>query len=79
MGCIPPSPESLLELRELQKRVAERGDECLSALLAGVATYVAVGREWELLETMRKFAHDAQEMVNKTPSADELRRMFEKD
>jgi len=48
-------------------------------LLAGVDLYVAVGREWELLEVMRKFAHDSEEMVRKTPSAAELKKLYEQD
>ena len=41
--------------------------------------YAAVGREWELLEVMRKFAHDAEEMVRNTPSAAELKKLYELD
>ena len=48
-------------------------------LLAGVEVYASVGREWELLETMRKFAHDAEEMVRSTPSAAELKRLYERE
>lgn len=46
-------------------------------LLAGVEMYAAVGREWELLETMRKFAHEAEEMVRNTPSAAELKKLYD--
>jgi len=48
-------------------------------LLAGVDVYAAVGREWELLEVMRNFAHEAEEMVRNTPSASELKRLYERD
>jgi hypothetical protein len=48
-------------------------------LLAGVDVYTAVGREWELLEIMREFAHDAEEMVNNTPSAAELKNLHERE
>ncbi len=41
--------------------------------------YVSVGREWELLEIMRQFAHDAEEMVRNTPSAAELKRLYERE
>lgn len=51
----------------------------MALLLAGVDLYVSVGREWELLETMRTFAHDAEEMVRNTPSASDLKRLFEWD
>jgi hypothetical protein len=47
-------------------------------LLAGVDLYASVGREWELLEVMRKFAHDSEEMVRNTPSAAELKRLYER-
>jgi len=56
MTCQPPHPDSLTGLRRLREEVNERGDECLAMLLAGVEVYASVGREWELLETMRKFA-----------------------
>lgn len=77
MGCLPPHPESMTALRRLHDEVRERGDECLAMLLAGVEMYTAVGREWELLEVMRKFAHDAEDMVRNTPSADELKKLYE--
>ena len=78
MECQPPHPESLTGLRRLQNEVKQRGDECLALLLAGVDVYTSVGREWELLEIMRKFAHDAEEMVRNTPSAAELKKLYER-
>jgi len=66
-----------MALRRLQNEVSRRGDKCLAMLLAGVDVYTSVGREMELLEVMRKFAHDAQEMVHNTPTAAELRRLYE--
>jgi len=56
-------------LRRFREEVSERGDQCLALLLAGVEVYASVGREWELLETMRTFAHEAEEMVRNTPLA----------
>lgn len=79
MSCHPPHPDSISSLHQLRDQVSERGDECLALLLAGVELYVSVGREWELLEIMRKFAHDAEEMVRNTPSASDLRRLYERD
>ena len=79
MVCQPPHPESLTGLRRLREEVSQRGDECLALLLAGVDVYTSVGREWELLEVMRKFAHDAEEMVRNTPSAAELRKLYERE
>jgi hypothetical protein len=79
MACQPPHPDSLSTLRQLQKDIRGRGDECLALLLAGVDLYVSVGREWELLEIMRKFAHDAEDMVRNTPTAAELQRLYERE
>ena len=79
MTCQPPHPDSLTGLRRLREEVSERGDECLAMLLAGVEVYASVGREWELLEIMRKFAHEAEEMVRNTPSAADLRRLYERE
>jgi hypothetical protein len=75
----PPHPESLKALRRLREEVSQRGDEQLALLLAGIEVYISVGREWELLEIMRKFAYDADEMVRNTPSAAELKRLYERD
>lgn len=77
MACQPPHPESMDALRRLREEVNQHGDECLSLLLAGIDLYVSVGREWELLEIMRKFAHDAEEMIRNTPSAAELKKLYE--
>jgi hypothetical protein len=79
MVCQPPHPDSIRSLRRLQEEVRKRGDDCLAMLLAGVDMYAAVGREWELLEVMRNFAHDAEEMVRNTPSAAELRKLYERE
>jgi hypothetical protein len=79
MGCHPPHPESLDELRRLRDALLRRGDECLAMLLAGVDVYATVGREWELLEVMRKFAHDSEEMIRNTPSAEELKLLYERE
>ena len=79
MGCEPPNPESLADLRRLRAAIDRRGDKCLAMLLGGVELYVSVGREWELLERMRAFAHDAEEMVHNTPTANELRLLYEQD
>ena len=44
-----------------------------------IGVYTSVGREWELLEVMRKFAHDAEDMVRNTPSAAELKKLYERE
>lgn len=79
MVCQPPHPESIAALRRLHEEVKQRGDKCLAMLLAGVDMYTAIGREWELLELMRKFAHDADEMVRNTPTAIELKKLYERE
>ncbi len=79
MACNPASAESIRQLRDLRDRASERGDECLAALLAGVDLFVAVGRELELLEAMRRLAHDVRPAVENTPTAEDLRRLYERD
>jgi hypothetical protein len=79
MVCQPPNPDSIEGLRRLREQIDERGDECLALLLAGVDMYVSVGREFELLDIMRKFAHEAEDMVRNTPSAAELRKLYERE
>jgi hypothetical protein len=79
MVCQPPHPDSLAALRRLREEVRQRGDECLALLLAGLEMYTCIGREWELLETMRKFAHDSEDMVRNTPSAAELKKLYERE
>ena len=75
----PPHPDSVVGLRRLREEVAQRGDECLAMMLAGVNIYIAIGREWELLEIMRKFSHEAEEMVRNTPSAADLQTLYERE
>jgi hypothetical protein len=77
--CHPPHPESIRALRRLHDEAKERGDHCLAMLLTGIEMYTAIGREWELLEVMRKFAHDSEEMVRNTPTAAELKRLYERE
>ena len=78
MACLPTSPESLNSLRKLQLEAADRGDNCLSLLLSGVSLYVQAGRELELLEMMRAHAEEMREAIENTPSAQELRRLYER-
>lgn len=79
MACEPASPESIRELRELRDRAVERGDECLATLLGGVDLFVALGRELEVLELMRRLALDVRDAVENTPTAEDLRRLYERD
>jgi hypothetical protein len=63
----------------LHHDAVERDDECLSLLLAGVELYIRAGREFELLEVMRNRVEEMRDAVQNTPSAEDLRRMFEDD
>jgi hypothetical protein len=75
----PTSPESLERLRQLRREIAEQGDVHLALMLAGVELYAVMGREFDLLEVMRTFAHDMQRAVEETPTARELEQMFDRD
>ena len=59
----PTNPESLELLRQVRREIAERGDGRLALLLAGVELYAVLGREFDLLEVMRSFAHDMHQVV----------------
>jgi hypothetical protein len=76
MKCTSASPESLAAVQRLERETAGRGEECLALLLAGVRLYASLGREYELLEIMRKFAEEMKESVENTPTAQELHRLF---
>lgn len=75
----PTSPESLELIRRLRNQIAENGDQRLALLLAGVELYATLGREYELLDIMRAFAHDIHEAVQGTPTARELEELFERE
>ena len=75
----PASPESLESIRRLRLEVEERGDRSLALLLAGVELYATLGREFELLEIMRDFAHEMHEAVEGTPTARQLEELFERE
>ena len=75
----PTSHESLELLRQVRREIAERGDGRLALLLAGVELYAVLGREFDLLEIMRLFAHDIHQAVEETPTVRELEQLFERD
>lgn len=72
----PTTDDSLELVRRLRREVAGRGDQNLALLLAGVELYAILGRELELLETMRAFAHEMHEAVQGTPTAKQLEELF---
>jgi hypothetical protein len=51
----------------------------LALVLAGVELYATLGREYELLEVMRTFAHDIHDAVQGTPTAKELEELFNRE
>ncbi|HTC88978.1 MAG TPA: hypothetical protein VK686_11810 [Bryobacteraceae bacterium] len=75
----PTNSESLELLRQVRREIAERGDSRLALLLGGVELYAVLGREFELLEIMRSFAHDMHQAVEGTPTARELEKLFDFD
>jgi hypothetical protein len=75
----PTNPESLELLRQVRREIAERGDGHLALLLAGVELYAVLGREFDLLDVMRSFAHDMHQVVEGTPTVRELEQLFERD
>jgi hypothetical protein len=70
------SDQSLSDLRQLAEKARWRGDECLAVILAGIELYISLGRELELLETMREFEADIRPAVEGTPTAAELERLY---
>jgi hypothetical protein len=79
MAFESPSEQSVQELRRLRDQAFQRGEDCLGTLLAGVDLYIALGREIELLEAMRRFANEIRPAVEGTPTAEDLRRLYEWD
>jgi hypothetical protein len=75
----PTSPESLELLRQVRREIADRGDSRLALLLVGVELYAVLGREFDLLDVMRSFAHDMHLAVEGTPTVRELEQLFERD
>ena len=75
----PTSPESLELLRQVRREIVDRSDSSLALLLAGVELYAVLGREFDLLEIMRSFAHDMHQIVEDTPTVRELEQLFERD
>jgi hypothetical protein len=73
------SEASLQDLERLVKDVRWRGDEHLAVLLEGVRMYVSLGREVELLESMREFERELRPAVEGTPSAADLERLYQRD
>ncbi len=63
-------------LRRLRQETIERGDQALGLLLTGIELYLRLGREFDLLETMKHFADQMKDAVENTPTAEELERLY---
>ena len=68
--------ESHAALIRLREQAQQAGDETFQVLLSGLELYVALGREYELIEHMRHFADDVRESVENTPTAADLERLY---
>ncbi|HLG95430.1 MAG TPA: hypothetical protein VKX49_03860 [Bryobacteraceae bacterium] len=79
MSWHPTDPESIALVRRLRHEIAQRGDTRLALVLAGVELYATLGREYDLLEIMRGFAHDMHDAVQGTPTAKELEELFNRE
>ena len=73
------SEDSHAALRHLRDEARSRGDYTFTVLLNGLDLYIALGREFELLEHMRHFAEEMRESVENTPSAADLERLYRTD
>jgi hypothetical protein len=72
----PTSQQSLEGLRRLKHEARERGEESFAVLLAGVELYITLGREFDLIEIMKRFADEMKDPVENTPTAEDLRRLY---
>ena len=70
------TPESQAALRRLRDETRSSGDDTFNTLLSGLELYMALGREFELLEHMRHFAEEMRESVENTPTASDLERLY---
>jgi hypothetical protein len=75
----PTSDESRRALKQLREEALSRGDRCLALILSGVELYVKLGREYDLLTSMKQFADEMREPVEKTPTAEELEHLFRRE
>jgi hypothetical protein len=75
----PTSPDTFADLRRLIQDAEGRGDRTMAVLLRGVDLYAGLGREYELLDIMRGFAAEVKDAVHNTPSAEQLRALYERE
>jgi hypothetical protein len=68
--------DSHAALRSLREQARRSGDETFQVLLSGLDLYIALGREYELIELMRHFAEAVRESVENTPSSADLERLY---
>lgn len=72
----PVNPELIAALRKLRNDAFNAGENTLGVMLAGVDLYLSLGREFELIEVMKKFADEMKGPVENTPSAEDLERLY---
>jgi len=70
------TPDSHSALQRLREEARASNDDTFLVLLSGLDLYIALGREFELLEHMRHFAEEMRESVENTPSAADLERLY---
>ena len=75
----PVSRETLESLRRVRDEARQRGDETMAVLLSGIELYATLGKEDELLEVMRTFADSMRPIIENTPSAADLKQLYERD
>lgn len=72
----PVNPDLIAALRKLRNDAFNAGENTLGVMLAGVDLYLSLGREFELIEVMKKFADEMKGPVENTPSAEDLERLY---
>lgn len=68
--------DSHAALRNLKAEAQKSGDETFQVLLSGLDLYIALGREYELIESMRHFADEVRDSVENTPTSADLERLY---
>jgi hypothetical protein len=79
VDCQHVSDWSLHNLEELITSSRSRGEMYFAALLEGVKMYVLTGREFELLEIMRRFEREIRPAVEGTPSIGEMEALYRRE
>jgi hypothetical protein len=70
------TPESQAALHRLRDETRSSGDDTFNTLLSGLELYIALGREFELLEHMLQIDEEMRDSVENTPTASDLERLY---